>query len=170
MPLSALAQNRTQTVIRRGGRFGQVLRQRAGDLSASVVITMRSEESGVISESFHGFGIGGICNPAEDRLAVLWPTVESFGGGRVFDSEVQVHVAVARAGSSEAAEWAALAGAGLSARLRRAPCPAGWSFSAPLRACVACFPSQYGALYPTHHHHPVPAHPLQCTPLRMRRR
>ena len=107
---------------------------------------MWSAETGVISESFHGFGIGGICDPADDRLAVLWPTVESVGGGRVFDMEVQVQVAVA--GNSGGTEWAALEGAGLSARLLRAPCPAGWSFSAPSRACIACFPSQYGALPP----------------------
>jgi hypothetical protein len=132
---------------RTDGRFGQVVRQRAGDMSASVAITMQSEESGVISESFHGFGAGGICNPAEDRLAVLWPTVETAGGGRVFDSEVQVQVAVS--GNNGGTDWAALAGATLNARLLRAPCPAGWSFSAPSRACIACFPSQYGALKPT---------------------
>jgi hypothetical protein len=136
-----------------------VVRQRAGEMSVSVTLTMRGKESGFISKSFHGFGPDGICDPAKDRLAVLWPTIEAAGGGYIFDSEVLLEVVVSGGGT----QWAALAGAGLDARILRAPCPVGWSFSAQSRACIACFPSQYGVNPPSADHpfdhppHPNPA-------------
>ncbi len=98
----------------------------------------RSAASGVISDTFHGFQASGVCEPAADRLTVLWPATDSLGDGvRVFDTAV--HVTAAAWGGPE---WAHLPP--LSATLQRAPCPAGWSYSVKARACVVCFPRQYG--------------------------
>ena len=121
------------------GRFKQVVRRRDGALTASVEVLLLSAENSVISESLHAFQPDGVCDPAADRLAVLWPSEHLAASGTVvFDPTVYI-VATASGGP----QWTGLPA--LSATLRRAACPVGWSYVADARACVQCFPTQYGA-------------------------
>lgn len=101
----------------------------------SVVIQMISQESGLISESYHAFDAHGVCDLEKGQVQILWPASD-IGDERVFDSSITMIMKVVNLGQYALEPIVLFVG--------RLSCPDGTSYDAATGSCNTCLRSQYG--------------------------
>ncbi len=112
-----------------------MIKVKGNSLPLSVSIQISSQESGLISETYHRFDLNGICDLETTPPQVFWPAHE-FDGERIFDSNITL--------SMQPVTSDQMLLSPIILQVSRLPCPDGTSYDTATQSCVRCLHTQYG--------------------------